>query len=651
MPAPDPLAAVQEARASSDLIRALEQSRELGCSGVRLSPAQIQALEAGGSSSADWSRVRVSPGFRPEFVRASRFEGDVYLGEFGAPVDVGPGIRLSSGVYGSTVVDSAIGDGALVRDVRLLARAAVLGGAALLDVGEVTGLPRSRFACGVALRLGNELGGREVLIYPEIALPVAWRIARDRTDARLQSAYSQAVRSYAQDVSSEVTVISPGVRVLHTSCVRGSYLGPGALVDGALLVEESSVLSTDGEGCRIALGAVVRRSVIQWGSRVSAGAVVEESALLERSSVERHAKVSQSIIGPCSTVERGEVASSLLGPLVAMHHQSLLVGVLWPGGKGNVGAGALVGSNHTGRAPDQEAHLGEGLFLGLGAAMKFPADLSRAPYTVLAAGLTIGPQRIEFPFSLLREAASDLVAKAPQARPGVHEILPAWVLTESPYTLARAEQKFAQRYRARRQAVDPDPLRPEVLELVRQARSRLRSAPQKELYTSADIPGLGPNLMTEAARLRAVAGYTFALVYKALLGLWARVRRSRSSAEAFAEDPAASPDAADEVAAWRLHRAILEEERAGSSLRALLSELVEMQAEFAGRVEESKAKDDARGTRIVEGYADAREPASADKVVVAVREDTEVLRRDVEEFLATLGGEGPRLAPRGDART
>ena len=88
------------------------------------------------------------------------------------------------------------------------------------------------------------------------------------------------------------------------------------------------------------------------------------------------------------------MSSSLVGPFVGFHHQALLIAgewvmdtwcvagvyvltyppacalpvlacasAMWPAGKGNVGYGANVGSNHTGKAPDQELRPGEGCVL------------------------------------------------------------------------------------------------------------------------------------------------------------------------------------------------------------------------------------------------------------------------------------------------
>ena len=94
-------------------------------------------------------------------------------------------------------------------------------------------------------------------------------------------------------------------------------------------------------------------------------AIVENSLLIEHSCVERHAKVVRSIIGPNTSIAEGEVTSCLVGPFVGFHHQALLIGALWPEGKGNIGYGAECGFKPYGQAPDQEIRCGEGAFFGL----------------------------------------------------------------------------------------------------------------------------------------------------------------------------------------------------------------------------------------------------------------------------------------------
>jgi hypothetical protein len=81
---------------------------------------------------------------------------------------------------------------------------------------------------------------------------------------------------------------------------------------------------------------------------------------MEQSEVGPHSFTANAIYGPDSHVSGGEVHCTIFGPNANSHHQSLLIGILWPLGRGNVGYGSNVGSNHTGRIPDQETSVGEG---------------------------------------------------------------------------------------------------------------------------------------------------------------------------------------------------------------------------------------------------------------------------------------------------
>ena len=251
-------------------------------------------------------------------------------------------------------------------------------------------------------------------------------------------------------------------------------------------------------------------------------AVVERSVLVEHARVERHGKVQNSVIGPNTEVAAGEVSSCVLGPFVGCHHQSLLISTLWPAGRGNVGYGANVGSNHTSRAPDQEFRAGEGLFLGLGVNVKFPCDFSRAPYTVIACGTNLPPQKVTFPFSLIAPPQEHFPGVPPmfnQITPGVdaagERLRPEAVRGQVP----RPQPGEAQPVRLRRlppgdgrvHAGGGPPAAP-------------RSGRSKAVYTERDIPGLGKNVLTESDRHRAMDAYRFYTRYYALLGLRDQVR-------------------------------------------------------------------------------------------------------------------------------
>jgi hypothetical protein len=630
---------VRAAMAGSELIRAVTSVRADGGLALALSGAEtrplgaeeIVLLEGAGNWSADWSQVRVAEGFDWRRVRHSSFHGQVVLGRFARAVRLGAGVELPSGVFHSTVVNSVIGNDALVRDVKLLANY-VIGEAALVsNCGTVATDDRTTFGNGMALPLGLESGGRPVRAYAEISVEVASALALAGAHAPIQEAYNRALADYVVQAGSSRGIIERGAAVCDTPEVRNTYLGPHGQVRGATRVAESTLLSSAEEPVQVLSGSLVHNSLLQWGSRVSALAVVEQSVLTEHAHAERHGKVSGSVVGPNSGVATGEVTASLLGPFVGFHHQALLIAVLWPEGKGNVSQGANVGSNHTSRAPDQECRLGEGMFIGLGANVKFPADFSRAPHSVIACGITTLPQRVLFPFSLINAPSGQW----PAVSPAFNEIVPAWVLAENLYALRRNEAKYRARNKARRSTFSFEVFRPETVDLMRDACRRLEAvATIKEVYTDRDVDGLGKNYLREAHRLRAIEAYRFHVRFHALVGLKTRLHAVLLEKHAPAVDGLlASPSLDDR---WEQQRRILVEDFGARDIGQCLRELPGLFEQVALEVERSKFRDDERGRRIFTDYAEFHAPANQDPFVQQTWAETRRLQAEVSDLLARL---------------
>jgi hypothetical protein len=368
---------------------------------------------------------------------------------------------------------------------------------------------------------------------------------------------------------------------------------------------------------------------MQWGSRVSTLAVVEDAVLAEHSHVERHAKVRHSLIGPNSGVGAGEVTASLVGPFVSAHHQSLLIAALWPEGKGNVAAGANVGSNHTGKAPDQEIRPGEGTFFGLGVDVRFPADFTRAPYALFACGVRTLPQRLAFPFSLVNAPANAF----PGISPALNEIIPAWVLSDNLYALRRNEAKYQARNRARRGRFTFAVLRPDTVDLMRDACRRLKAVRPKAVYTDQDVPGLGKNYLLEANRRRALETYSFFIRYYALLGLKDHLQEYQGDLLALLASWRFKSES--ETSSWVYQRRLLAE-LCVTDAAAGLRELSEMLEQVARSVERSKAKDDERGGRVIDDYAAAHARADRDAFVRQTWAEARRRQEEIRQVLAVV---------------
>ncbi len=606
-----------------------------------LTTGQAKILKAQGNTAQDWKAVWVHPKFDPRRVQRCHFAGPVLLSASAGQIEV-EGVAFPTGLSHSVLSHCVVAREALVRNVRLLHRTVVAEGAVLFDVGTIGLEKETSFANGQELLIAIETGGREVRLFSELTVGQAWVLARSRGNGKLLNDYGLELDAYVKAVASPCNVVGHSARILHTPKVNGIFLGNSGVIDNAQEVSNTTVLSAPSEVSEISQGAIVKNSILQWGCEVTSGAIVDSSLLTEHSHVERHGKVTHSILGPNTGVAEGEVTSALLGPFVGFHHQALLIAALWPEGKGNVGYGANIGSNHTAKAPDQEIWPGEGTFFGLGVNIKFPTDLTCSPYTIIASGVNMLPQKVEFPFSLINTPASSY----PGISPAYNEIIPAWVLSDNIYMVKRNEGKYQKRNKAKRSQFDFEVFRPEIMDLMIDARKRLQVQAVKELYTAKEIPGLGKSYLLESSRKRAMETYTFYIRCYALLGLKRQLEALAKGGQLDGASRFLKTKSAD--ARWEHERRILEQEFPGQEPVELLKVLIGQQEKIAQDVQSSKEKDDRRGAEVIEDYGQAHPPASEDPFVQETRAVTEKLKQEVEKFIAALPSnpsQKPKPAP------
>ncbi len=434
----------------------------------------VAALREAGCEAEDWGRVLFSPGTDPSLIRRTRFLGTVR-------------VHLPRGaLWDSCLKDCTVSGPVVIHSCSLIQGYTVLPGTEVTHSGVLSwnGPPG---ALSTEMHLGEETGLRSVPMNPVMSHTEAFGMALDPRGGE-----AMRLRETLGGVSVSGTlgpdaVITGAPRLEDTLVLSGARLAFPGPVTGCVLLP----------GASVANGAQAHRSVLQWRAAADTMGLVTDSVVGEGSVVERHGKLSRSFLGADSVLGEGEMTASLAGPFTAMHHQSLLIAALWPAGRGNVGYGANAGSNHTSRMPDQELRLGEGFFIGLGVSVKFPADYSRSPYSILATGMTTLPQKVCFPFSLI---------SPPDHRPrevpdGYNRISPGWILTDNLYSLARNCWKYGNRATVVHTPVNPAFPGNDVVEMTRDALERLRNHP------AGDMPGVGRNFLTEDDRRRGITAY------------------------------------------------------------------------------------------------------------------------------------------------
>jgi hypothetical protein len=670
-----------------------------------LTPTEIQQLQSNNNHilpPSTWTtNVHVlqssSTTFSTGNIRNVTFGGHNTLGSFTNQHTVRiEGIALPSGLYDSTIFDSTISDGARISQTVLLSRCVVSPGAAIVGCGKVCmRAVESSFANGHSIPVAVETGGREVMVWAGMTLEEASRIAGNRSDAQLIRQWEQNTQRLADQIKCKCSLFGRNSVVFNCPRIEDVFIGAGAFVEGSSVVNASVLSSNDAAKhphatTSIVGGCFIENSIVQWGCTCESMSIVSDSFMCSTSHVERHAKLLESILGPCSGVAEGEISASLVGPFVGFHHQSLLIACYWPAGRGNIGYGANVGSNHTGKAPDQEIWPGEGLFFGLATAIKFPSNFIKAPYTLIATGVTTLPQRLEMPFSLIN-ASSEII---PNVSPAFNEVVPGWILSDNLYMILRNETKFQKRGKKATQLsadtghvnYDHQALRPCTVTMMLEARHKLMNvktackymnSKQEGIWTSKEIDGIGKNYMKESTRLKSIQVYSDFVLFYGVRAMWRALnnadgdphekvnqvlhgttqalsfskgrRESKEDSTSTAKGnfgmlkvtstATVSERGANALDEWfRYAQQITKQEMLQHNLEWTvkngLLKYIELQTLFAQNVLLSKQKDDKRGPKIIDGYKDAHGAAEKnDQVVQKAKEDAIVEKRNVMAFL------------------
>jgi hypothetical protein len=605
-------------------------------------------------TSIDWSMLQLlvnrdqqSKDFSSELkvlVSDTRFDGFVILimdDTASGSIDSSPVNKLPAGLHSNLMVcDSVINlKSSRVYRNSLISKTYIGPQCTVVNCGFISTTKSCDYGT-LTVSVGAESGGgRKLSLTSEHTMIDVCRQLRD----------GHPIHPVQNPITLDMNVLSQGNLIRDTPTIQNVYLHETATIIAATCVNDITMHphSMIGNSC------TVSNCLLQWNSVIKDNSTITDTLLMEQAHCGPNCIVASSVMGPDVHTSAGEVHSSVIGPNTNAHHQSLVISVLWPLGRGNVGYGANVGSNHTGRLPDQETACGEGTFWGLSCVIKFPVDLTFAPYSVVAAGTTMPPQRVCMPFSLIVE------------QPGGNQIIPAWVLQSSPYTVARSEKKFATRRKAKRHGFYTGwkIQRQEVIDMCRWARNALKTS------SDGTTPGLGANTLTDRGRDVGLLAYTDCIQRYALHGLLACVLRfadkqggtggipeTALQAELFGKeivkknpiDPTtvvdwpASPWDMKGEDEWDYQRMLLEEEFPMTSstvlswVEDLLKRLVHLETDFASRVHKSKSRDDTRGAKTIPGYAKSHVSADEDPVIIEARKSADEIEAAVANLLRRL---------------
>lgn len=601
------------------LLRILEHIRMINqaCSGVyrSLTEHETSQLIAQGNRADCWDKIRICDGYPLDRIFDCRFCGRVGLG---AKWTAHHDSVISCELERSTFQNCWIGWGVTIRDTRLVLNTIVGTDVRIEGCGEISFTPGAWFGIGAEMSV-VETGQRRFVLHPGVNLE-QHELFTGPDQNNLADQWMEEVRDFYHQMEPCAGVIGNGSVILDTPVVRDCYLGEESYICAAQRVSQSALLSEMDAPVNVADGAIVQMAVLFPQSEISGQSFVDHSMLMEAASVAKHAKVSCSIVGPNSHVQEGEVTSCVMGPFMGFHHQALLISAYWPAGKGNIAYGCNCGSNHTGKAPDQEMWGGEGLFIGLGCNIKYPCNFRQAPYSIIATGTDIPPQSVSMPFSLLVKPPSQVSELACEC----NEIVPGWSLRHNLYALLRNESKFKQRDGTRAKSVEYRIFRSDIMAMVLQALAVLENLSGKDFYTAGDSAGLGMNFLRESNRVKAIDDYRGMVRFTILRDLFGdRLEWTATQAQRQLQDLLAEPS-------LKKFFSVEECQSPVTRSKQIYFNLLDQQRQS---VFLAKQRDDNKGVQIIPDYREIHLCAGDDPLVKELETLHEVEKQRINEHL------------------
>ncbi len=291
-----------------------------------LTRKEIQELEANGCTATKWKDVRVAGGFRPDRVRDAHFSGSIRLGAFAKSVECPGGVQRPTGITHATLHNCQVGDDVLIRNVgQYIANYDIEDGAVIDNVDCLVVDGESTFGNGTEVEAVNEGGGREVMIYDRLSSQVAYLLALYRHRPELVRRLEAMITAHVSQVKSRQGTVGTGARLVNCGTLENLRVGPGALVDGAVRLQNGTINSDPADPAVVGEGVIAEDFITTAGSKVTSGALLTGCFIGQGAKVGRQYSAENTLLFANAEAFHGEGVAVFGGPYTVTHHKSTLL--------------------------------------------------------------------------------------------------------------------------------------------------------------------------------------------------------------------------------------------------------------------------------------------------------------------------------------
>ncbi len=423
-----------------------DQQNHNGIVHRKLTTQEIEALVRNRNTSDDWNKIFVSKAFNPELVRNCKFHGLVRIGKLEPFYLEFHNLRMSVGLYNSTIISCDLGNNVCINNVNYLSHYIIGNEVMIANVNELATTDYAKFGNGIVkegedektrvwMELCNENGGRSVIPFNGMLSGDAYLWSKYRDDEALLDKFKEFTENLFNKQRGNYGKIGDRTVIKNCKIIKDVLVGTDAYFKGANKLKNLTVNSDENRTSQIGEGCEMVNGIVGYGCRIFYGVKAVRFIMASHSQLKYGARLINSYLGNNSTISCCEVLNSLIFPAHEQHHNNSFLCAALIMGQSNMAAGATIGSNHNSRSPDGEIIAGRGFWPGLCVSLKHNSKF--ASFTIIAKGDFPAEINIPVPFSLvINDAAHDKLV-----------IMPAYWFMYNMYALARNAWKYLDRDR------------------------------------------------------------------------------------------------------------------------------------------------------------------------------------------------------------
>ncbi len=291
----------------------------------KLENSEINTLKNQGCIADNWDTVFVIDGFNPDRVQNVHFSGEVKLGLFNQNVEIHKGIFKPSGIYNSYIKNCLIGPNVYINKVNNLVNYNIEENVIIDNVADLIVSGETTFGNGTKIRILNEKGGRELLIYDQLTSQIAYLMVTRRDDKQLINNLEEMIKIYVEDSKSDTGCIGHNSRIVNCLNIHNVNIGSYANINGVTSLTEGTIKSEEYAPAIVGEGVIAKSFIILTDSTVDCSAMLDGTFVGQGVKIGKQFSAENSAFFANSEGFHGEACSIFAGPYTVTHHKSTLL--------------------------------------------------------------------------------------------------------------------------------------------------------------------------------------------------------------------------------------------------------------------------------------------------------------------------------------